>query len=69
MMQEAMDQVSGAWAVQFLLPHALVCTATSTQGHIKAAEGIGSIYLLHWGQGVAVHYEDAARVWNLRRGG
>ena len=41
----------------FLLPRSLVCTARSTQGHIRAATLIGSIY--NWGQGVAV---DRTRV-------
>ena len=41
----------------FLLPRSLVCTAPSTQGHVKAAEFIGSIY--YWGQGVAVDYPRA----------
>ena len=41
----------------FLFPRSLVCTAPSTQGHIEAAELIGSIY--YWGQGVAVDYKRA----------
>ena len=41
----------------FLLPRSLVCTAPSTQGHLEAAQGIGSIY--YWGQGVAVDYKRA----------
>ena len=47
----------------FLLPRSLVCTAPSTQGHIRAAATIGCIY--YWGQGVAVDYERALAAYKI----
>ena len=47
----------------FLFLRSLVCTAPSTQGHIEAAGGIGSIY--NWGQGVAIDYKRALAAYRI----
>ena len=46
-----------------LLPRSLVCTAPSTQGRIRAAALIGSIY--RYGQGVAVDYARAMAAYKI----
>ena len=53
----------GRGLVPSLLPHSLVCTAPSTQGHIYAAAFIGTIY--SFGQGVAVDNERAMAAYKI----
>ena len=47
----------------FLFPRSLVCTAPSTQGHLDAAELIGSIYC--FGHGVAVDDRRALAAYKI----